>query len=141
MWRTRWTSGPADGVNGRVLVSITAFDAHRALDVPRIYLAGAGLRRAWPRMEGAVGLWLWGETFGKKSGSVSVWKNEEALRGFVRWDAHLKIVRTFRGRGVLRTVSWWVDAFDRRQVWAEAALRLEGLWAPGAHVHASGATK
>jgi len=123
LWKTKWIAGPAEP-DGPALVSVTDFTAAHLLDVPSIYLAGLQLRRAWPTMEGAVGMWLWFEPLGRRSGSVSVWKSEEALRRFVRWDVHVAIVRKFGGRGSLKAARWQVDQFTHREVWSEAERRL-----------------
>jgi hypothetical protein len=58
MLRTSWTPGPAAGTTGSVLISVTDFQASRLRDLPGICQAGLTLRRAWPHLAGAVGMWL-----------------------------------------------------------------------------------
>lgn len=122
--RTPWMPGPAEETSGAVLVSVTDYTAHRWRDVPGIALSGLRLRRAWPAMEGAVGVWLWSDPLRRRSGSVSVWETEEDLRSFVRWPVHLAIVRKYRARGSLTASSWQAERFVKSEVLREASRRL-----------------
>jgi hypothetical protein len=107
-----------------VLVSLTDLRMHRWRHVPGATLAGLRLRRAWPQMQGAVGLWLWSEPLRRRSGSISVWTSEEDLMRFVRWPVHVAIMSRYRDRGALTASSWEVDEFSRRDVLREAERRL-----------------
>ncbi|QFG25704.1 hypothetical protein [Actinomadura sp. WMMB 499] len=129
--RTGWRAGPASAA-GPVLVSVTDFTAASALDLPGVFRAGMALRRSWPDLPGAVGLWLWAIPAERRCGSVSVWTDAAALRGFVALPEHVAIMRRYRGRGGLRSVTWEADAFDARAAWARAARVLAGEDAPGA---------
>jgi hypothetical protein len=122
--RTAWMQGPAGDTAGPVVVSLTDFTAHRWRDEPGIVLSGLRLRRAWPTMQGAVGLWLWSDVRRRRSGSVSVWASEEDLRRFVRWPVHLAIVRRYRDSGSLTASTWEAERFDRSEVLREASRRL-----------------
>lgn len=126
MLRTSWTSGPAADPTGPVLVSVTDFRAARGRDLPRIYRAGVTLRRAWPGLAGAVGMWLWSEPAQRRCGSVSIWLNEDALRGFVAWPDHVTIMRRYRDRGEMRSATWSAPQADPAAVWAQARKRLSG---------------
>jgi len=109
LW-SKWKAGPQADVSGRVLVSFTDFTANGFLDLPGAVRAGFALRAAWPRMPGAVGMWLWTAPLQKRCGSLSVWTDEAALRAFVRTPAHVAIVRAYRGRGTMHSRMWSVDA-------------------------------
>ena len=124
--RTDWKQGPATGERGAVLVSVTDFTASRLLDMPGIFQAGLRLRREWPRLDGAVGMWLWVEPHRLRCGSVSVWESEEALHGFVAWPVHVDIMRRYRGRGQLRSTTWSAERFDATAAWREARRYLSG---------------
>jgi hypothetical protein len=123
MLRTRWTPGPAAGVAGPVLVSVTDFRASRPLDLPSVYRAGLTLRRAWPDLTGAVGMWLWTEPLQGRCGSVSIWQDEQALHRFVAWPDHVTIMRRFRGRGRLRSTTWTATQPDP-DIWSHARSYL-----------------
>jgi hypothetical protein len=130
MLRSRWTPGPAADTAGPVLVSITDFQARRLCDLPGIYQAGLTLRRGWPQLTGAIGMWLWTEPLGLRCGSVSIWQDVAALHRFVAWPDHVTIMRRYRGRGELRSTTWMAARSDPAAIWAEARPRLSGkeLW-------------
>ncbi|WP_081438463.1 hypothetical protein [Pseudofrankia asymbiotica] len=107
-------------MSGPVLVSVTDFTSARSRSLPGIARAGFGLRRSWPRLDGAVGLWLWAEPLARRTGAVSVWTDEEALRGFARWPPHTTIMRRYRGRGQVRAMTWEAHRFDEAEVWRQA---------------------
>jgi hypothetical protein len=121
-----WTPGPEKDAEGPFLISLTDYTAHRWRDVPGVALSGLRLSRVWPTMRGAVGLWLWADLPRRRSGSVSIWTNEEALHRFVRWPVHLAIVRKYRPRGTLHASSWEAERFVKRDVLREARRRLLG---------------
>jgi hypothetical protein len=125
-----WKPGPARSSDAAVFVSVTDFAVARWRDVPIVWFAGLRLRRAWPRMTGAVGLWLWADPLKRRSGSVSVWRSEADLQRFVTWPVHVAIMRRFRDRGTLEAASWHADRFVRADVWREARRRLDA--GPGA---------
>jgi hypothetical protein len=122
--RIRWISGPAGDADGPVLVSVTDLRLHAARDLPGAYLAAMRLRRAWPSLEGAVGMWLWGKPLQKRSGAVSVWQSAEDLDRFVRWPVHVAIMRKYREAGSITATSWQSERFIAAQAWQEAARFL-----------------
>lgn len=122
--RAPWTPGPAAGTDGSVLISVTDFRLAKARDLPGAYLAAMRLRRAWPDLQGAVGLWLWGQPLRRRSGAVSVWEDEEALRHFVNWPVHVAIMDRYRRAGKLTSTSWQADGFVPAEVWRQATRQL-----------------
>ncbi|MFD4606953.1 hypothetical protein ACFWOT_02360 [Streptomyces sp. NPDC058440] len=121
IWFAPWKPGPAertgpDGdLGGTAVVSVTDFAPHRPWTSFGVNVAGVALRHTWDDVEGAIGLWLWSVPglLRPRSGSVSVWRDEEALRGFVARHDHVRIMRTYRDRGDLRSTTWRTDHFDR----------------------------
>ena len=120
-----WTEGPC-GPDGSVLVSVTDFEVTDMRDRIGAWVLGLRLRRAWPSMSGAIGLWLWVKPLRRRSGSVSVWRSEEDLRRFVGWPRHVAIMRRYRGAGELTSATWWAERFDATQIWTAAERRLTG---------------
>ncbi len=92
--------------------------------MPGAYMAAMRLQHAWPDLPGAVGLWLWGQPLRRRSGAVSVWQDEEALRHFVSWPVHVAIMRKYRDVGKLTSTSWTAERFIAAEVWQQATLHL-----------------
>ncbi|HTD57978.1 MAG TPA: hypothetical protein VK672_03705 [Solirubrobacteraceae bacterium] len=107
-----------------MLVSVTDFRLNAAQDLPGAYRAAMRLRRAWPELEGAIGMWLWAKPLQKRSGSVSVWQREEDLSRFVRWPVHVAIMRKYREAGEMTSTSWHSERFAAAQTWQEAVRFL-----------------
>ncbi|MFE6776779.1 hypothetical protein [Streptomyces sp. NPDC057702] len=133
VWFAPWRPGPADrnptdGDREAVLVSVTEFTAHRPWTALGVSAAGLALRRTWPEVAGAVGLWLWtGRDLARpRSGSVSVWRDAAALRDFVARHDHVRIMRDYRDRGTLRSTTWRAAPFDREVTLATAMSLLTG---------------
>lgn len=106
MLSTRWLPGPHVPGDTALVVSETAFQLNRAIDLPRACWAGWRLSRLWPELEGAVALRLWADPLRRRIGSVSVWREGADLDRFVRLRAHVDIVRAYRGKGTLTTRTW-----------------------------------
>jgi hypothetical protein len=120
----QWTDGPFTAEDGPVLVSVTDFHIARGRDLPVVWTEGLRLRRAWPTMTGAIGLWLWAKPLRKRSGSVSVWRSEDDLRRFVRWPRHVAIMRRYREAGELTSWTWLAEHFDAAEIWGAARQQL-----------------
>ncbi|NUW31964.1 hypothetical protein HTZ77_11060 [Nonomuraea sp. SMC257] len=125
MLRSRWTPGEAAGTTGTVLVSVTDYRADRMRDLPGVYRDGLALRRSWSELPGAVGMWLWTEPLRGRCGSVSIWRDDVALRRFVAWPQHVAVVRRHRGHGRLRSTTWTTTSTDRG-IWDRALAYLAG---------------
>jgi heme-degrading monooxygenase HmoA len=120
----RWTPGPSEPGDGAVHVSLTDFEVARARDLVGVYRTGLRLRRAWPTMPGALGVWLWAKPFERRSGAVSVWRDEADLRAFVGWPPHVAIMRAYRDRGTLVATGWSAERFRAASIWSDAEHRL-----------------
>jgi hypothetical protein len=120
-----WREGPvASRHTGSVIVSLTDFTAHRARDLPGIYLAGLRLREGWYAMPGAIGLWLWGQPRQRRGGSLTVWEAKDDLLRFVSLPAHVAIMRRYRDRGTIASDTWEMDRFEASLVREGAEARL-----------------
>ncbi|MFF1353442.1 hypothetical protein [Streptomyces sp. NPDC058297] len=120
IWFAPWASGPAAAsvyegdVTGPAVVSVTQFTPHRPWTAMGVNIAGVVLRRSWRDVTGALGLWLWVDPDPRRprSGSVSVWRDERGLKGFVARHDHVRIMRSYRDRGTTRSALWETERFD-----------------------------
>jgi hypothetical protein len=117
---TPWAPGPAATNTGAVVVSVTDFTVDRWRDVPLVALTGLRLRMGWYAMHGAVGLWLWSLPLQRRSGSISIWSDDEWLRRFVSLPAHVAIMRRHGNSGRLASTKWSSERFLDRDVLARA---------------------
>lgn len=124
-WRV-WKRGSGADHHGPVHVSMNDFLIHRAREVPRVGVSGLRFRHAWPRTPGALGLWVASTPDGRRQISVSVWRDAQDLKRFVRTPGHLRVMREFRGAGDLYTNAWTAPRLDRRLIWQQAQARLTG---------------
>jgi heme-degrading monooxygenase HmoA len=114
----------AHDATGPLYVTLTDFHSKSRTAAPRIWRTGLGLAEAWPELPGAVSVLLWGSVWGVRSGSVSLWTDESAMRNFVRTPAHVETMRAFRDRGSIFTQSWEVAGFSGDDIWEAARRRL-----------------
>jgi hypothetical protein len=119
-----WKRGAAEKATGEVLVALTDFRVHRWRHVPGVWWNGLALRRGWPTQEGAVAQRFWTEPARRRSGSVSVWTSEDALRRFLRSARHRDLAQRYRDRAHLETHKWRAESFDPEAIWADAMRRI-----------------
>jgi hypothetical protein len=118
--RARWKSGPATETKDGAHVSVTEYRLKRRNDWLGVARSAMSLRRHWPGLEGAVGLWLWSDASFARVGSVSVWQASHNLRTFVGWEPHVQITRHYRTRGTLRSTDWRTTHFEPSETWLRA---------------------
>lgn len=132
-WNALWKRGALRYDGGPVHVSMNDYLIPRWRDAWRVALTGLKLRRDWPQTGGSYGLWMGALRLGRRQVSVSVWRSAEDLRQFVRSPVHVKIMRDFKGAGVLHTNAWTAETLDPDLIWRQARDRLEGRVAGVAH--------
>ena len=125
LWYLGWRHGSLDpDPDLPVFVSLTDFHFHAPRHAPGAWRTGLRLRRSWPRLEGAIGLWLWSEPIRLRSGSVSIWRSEEDLTRFICSPVHRTIVRECRSRMSGTSHGWTAPRFDRPAIWTRAVAEL-----------------
>jgi hypothetical protein len=107
-----------------VYVSLTDFRIHHPRHVPGALRTALGLRRSWPRLDGAIGLWLWSQPQKLRSGSVSIWRSEADLLRFLRSPVHRDIVTRYRDRMTGISTGWAAPRLDRAAIWRQATKML-----------------
>ena len=116
-----WQPGPARvQPDGPVFVSVTDFHVEALRWAPAAWRTGLRLRRSWPRLEGAVGIWLWAEPLKLRSGAVSVWLDQRDLVRFLTSPVHRAIVRDYRPRMSGTSIGWTAARYDRTAIWEQA---------------------
>jgi hypothetical protein len=110
--------------SGPLIVSVTDFTSDAYRDLPGIVRRGFALRRHWPHLDGAVGMWLWATPRTRRCGSVSVWTGRRAMAGFVRLPEHVAIMDAYRERGTIRSVIWEYESSDVTQIRRDAETWL-----------------
>lgn len=125
MLKTSWQPGSIPDHRGRVLVSATRFSFSRLRDMPGILLAGRGMGRRWHLLQGAVGVSLAADALRRTTYTISVWRSEADLRGFLTSAEHLRLMREYRSRVTdSAAVTWYTEDFRLGQAWREAPGRL-----------------
>ncbi|QQM38193.1 hypothetical protein [Streptomyces liliifuscus] len=117
-------SGMHSRRSGQLIVSVTDFTSDAYRDLPGITCRGFALRRRWPDLDGAVGMWLWAMPSARRCGSVSVWTGRRALAGFVRLPEHVAIMDEYRERGTIRSVIREYQSFDAPRIRRDAEAWL-----------------
>jgi heme-degrading monooxygenase HmoA len=93
----RWSAGPATS-DGRAVVQVSRLALRRRRDVPGFLWAAVRLRRAVRRADGALGVSLVAQPWRATFWTLSAWTDPEAITAFMRSDAHLAVMRTYRDR-------------------------------------------
>ena len=125
LWYTGWKQGAViANPDQPAYVSVTDFRIHHPRHAVSIWRAGLGLRRSWPRLDGAIGIWLWGEPWKLRSGAVSVWRSEEDLMRFLRSPVHRAIVGRYHTRMSGTSMGWTAPRLDRVAIWDQAVREL-----------------
>ena len=121
-----WKAGSHEPPGGPVHVSMNDYLIHRLRDIPRVAREGFRLRGNWPETEGALGLWFAAFRGGRRQVSISIWREPEDLKRFVRSPEHLRIMREYRTTGALYTNAWTAARFDPALIWEQSTDRLAG---------------
>ena len=133
LWYACWRPGSATADPHQVVyVSVTDFRIHHPRHVPGAWRTALGLRRSWPRLHGAIGLWLWSQPLKLRSGSVSIWRSEADLMRFLRSPVHRAIVEQYRSRMTGISTGWTAPRLDRAVIWQQATNLLSSKPKPDA---------
>jgi hypothetical protein len=123
--RMPWKAGPIEPGPETVVVSATRFLYRRRRYMPIVGQHGWRLRRAWACRAGSIGLFTGAEMRRPVTYSLSVWRDREDLRAFLRAPEHAKLIRDFRDRLEDSTSAVWeMDDFSPEAAWREGLRRL-----------------
>jgi hypothetical protein len=131
VWYAGWRPGRAIADPSQpVYVSVTDFRINHPRHALGAWRTGLRLRRSWPRLEGAIGLWLWSEPLKLRSGAVSIWQSEADLLRFVRSPVHRAIIAKYRTRMSGTSIGWTAAGPDRAAIWEQALALLRSTPQP-----------
>jgi hypothetical protein len=125
LWYLAWQPGSVHpDPDQPVFVSLTDFQIHHVRHAPSAWRTGLKLRRSWPRLDGAIGLWLWSEPWKLRSGAISIWRSHDDLLRFIRSPAHRAMIRRYNNRMSGTSSAWHAPHLDRPAIWTQAMDRL-----------------
>jgi hypothetical protein len=131
LWYAGWRAGPViSDPSQPVYVSVTDFRINHPQHALGAWRTGLRFRRAWPRVDGAIGLWLWSEPLELRSGAVSIWRSETDLTRFLRSPVHRAIVARDRTRMHGASTGWIAARPDREAIWEQAVAVLRSASRP-----------
>ena len=117
MLRSRWTSGTASEHAGLALTAVTSFHVDHFVRLPAVMTTGMRLGRLWPELPRAVGTRLWAIPQ-RQAGRVGVGVAQRTRPASVRRHLqHRAVIRRYRNRGTLTSVSWACTYTDPATAW------------------------
>jgi heme-degrading monooxygenase HmoA len=121
-----WTSSETKIEAGReYLAMASALPLQRFSSTIRFMRYVMAIRKQLRTADGLVGYALWAKPFSKRYWTLSVWRDEEALRAFMRTEPHVHVMEDLRPRmGPTRFVFWKVSDEQTTPSWAEALEHL-----------------
>jgi uncharacterized membrane protein len=111
-------TGAASTVQGSVL------QLRRFRDVPAFMAAALRLQGAFADSPGAIEMSLRAAPLRRTFWTLSQWRSDADLRGFVAHAAHVDVMRRFRPAMRSSNFITWHTADDHRPTWTDAAVRL-----------------
>src|SRR5215469_604762 len=135
MMRLPWRAGASTGWEGPVYLSATRFTYQHVRHMPLVFWHGLRLRRAWPRIEGAIGVSIMAEFATRTTYTLSVWRSPEDLHRWVRCPDHARLMSGYQPLLASSAAHGWpAGTFDLRTAWCEALKRVgAGIADPAAN--------
>lgn len=107
------------------LVMASHLPLKRLSSTPRFFRAVLAVRKQLAKAEGLVGYTLRAKPLARDYWTLSVWKDEPALREFMRTSPHAQIMGSLRPfMGPTTFVQWEMGASEGRPGWGTAKQRL-----------------
>jgi hypothetical protein len=130
MLRLAWKSsyGSVNAQRRPIVLSATRFTYRSLADLPGVFWHGLGLRRNWPKIAGAVGVFLAGDVWQRTTYTVSAWNTESDLRRWLASPEHMRLVRQYRSRvQSSAAVLWNSDQLRVHEIFREGMVRLADM--------------
>lgn len=120
-----WRSLAAPERNREYLALLSYLPLNTFRAMPKFFRYTAQIRRQLENAEGLVGYSLEANILGKEFRTLSVWRDEEALMGFVWENPHGRIMEDLRPHmGQTEFIRWKVSASSIPPSWEEAKRRM-----------------
>jgi uncharacterized membrane protein len=118
-------NGPdSDRTGAATTVQASVLRLHRFRDVPAFMSAALRLQGAFADSPGAIEMSLRAAPLRRTFWTLSHWRSDADLRGFVGHPSHLHVMRRFRPAMRSSNFITWHSTDDLPPTWKDAALRL-----------------
>jgi heme-degrading monooxygenase HmoA len=109
----------------RYLAMATYLPLKRFSSTIRFFRAVFAVRNQLASADGLVGYSMRAKPLRREYWTVSVWRDQEALRAFVRTAPHLEVMSSLRSTmGPTKFAQWEITAEEGRPSWTSALDRL-----------------
>lgn len=130
--RDPWKQPEAMDPDTEYLVMASSLPARDYAATPALFRGAQATKRQLRDAEGLIGFSMLARPVRKQYGSLSVWRDEAALRAFARTTPHGQLMRDLAPRmGQTTFVRWTITGADGRPSWREAWRRLDAADAAG----------
>jgi hypothetical protein len=107
------------------LVMASYLPLTRISSTVRFFRGVSAVRRQLATADGLIGYTLRARPFARDYWTLSVWKDEGALRGFMRTPPHVQLMTSLKPfMGPTKFVTWTISAADDRPTLATALEHL-----------------
>jgi Domain of unknown function (DUF3291) len=92
----------------------------------RFFRGVSAMRKQLAGAQGLMGYTLRAQPLARKYWTLSVWRDGDALRQFVRTSPHVELMKSLLPvMGPTKFVEWTVTGADGRPTWSDALTRLQ----------------
>jgi uncharacterized protein DUF3291 len=120
-----WTSRSQLEQGPEYLVMASHLPLRRITATVRFFRAVSAIRRQLAHADGLVGYTLRAKPLNRDYWTLSVWKDEEALRSFMRIAPHVQIMSSLKPvMNPTKFIFWSITAADGRPTFEDALGRL-----------------
>lgn len=126
--RDPWKQCQAMDPDTEYLVMASSLPALDYAATPALFRGARATKRQLRDADGLVGFSMLARPARKQYGSLSVWRDEDALQAFARSSPHGQLMRDLAPRmGQTAFVRWTITGAQGRPSWAEAWDRLASV--------------
>lgn len=121
-----WRNLGAPDPNGNYVALLSYLPLKNHLRVLPFFLYTAQVMKQLAAAQGLVGYSFLARPISKRFWTLSAWTNEDALRAFVQYPPHVKIMTALAPHmGKTEFVRWTVKGFELPLKWDDALRRID----------------